>query len=427
MIFLMYNILLVALSPLLLVYFSIKSVTSDKYRGTMDERYGHYDHELFMPGYFNRVWIHAVSVGEVVGAAPLIRTITDTLPGIELVVSSTTKAGREIFKKTFGSSIRSFYFPFDLPWVVHRAMDTVQPDVLVLMETEIWPNVIAACIKKQIPVLLLNGRVSDRMAGAGPIVRALYKWAFTRMSAIGVQTETDAKRIIALGAPENKVTVVGNMKFDGLMSAPDRGKIAALEAEFNPGGERMTFVAGSTHPGEEELILDAFEAARREFPGMLLVIAPRHIERADTVKSLAEARNLTTALRTEAASPLPRALDVLVLNTIGELRYLYAISTACFVGGSLIERGGHNVLEPAACGKAPFYGPHTANFRDSVLALEHGLGGRPVKDGADLSSRLTACLADGAARARTDARALEVLISNSGATNRALDLLKKYI
>lgn len=430
MIFYLYNTALVICYPLLWAYFLAMSIRSDKFSGTLAERYGYYDDSLRKPGVSHRIWIHAVSVGEVVAAIPLAREMSHSMAGNDLVFSTTTKAGKQIIQKTFGGKIPCFYFPFDFPWVARRAVKTIAPDALLLMETELWPNIIRQCAKRKAPVLLLNGRVSDRMAAAKPTAVLLYTWTFKRLSAIGMQTETDAQRIIALGAPKETVTVTGNMKFDVTISDSDLEKIVAVDKIINPRKLKL-FTAGSTHPGEEELILDAFAAARREAPDLLLVIAPRHIERAGEVAALAASRGYSVHKRSDMETRAGRdpspARDAIILDTIGELRYVYAVSTACFVGGSLIERGGHNVLEPAACGKAPFYGPHTANFRDSVRALEENGGGRPVSNARDLAQKLTEILRDDDARLRVDALALKTLKENSGAVIRSLELLRKLI
>jgi 3-deoxy-D-manno-octulosonic-acid transferase len=391
----------------------------------MAERYGRYPESLARTQVGRRVWIHAVSVGEVVGAMPLLRLVQEQMPGVELVVSTTTKAGRDMLLRTL-PSIATFYYPFDFPWSVRRALNTISPDVLAIMETELWPNMLAACRGHGVPALLLNGRVSDRMTSAGRFVRTLYGRAFENLDVLGMQTPRDADRLRALGAPHAKVVILGNMKFDGMMTDLDSKKIDALSTLINPESRRL-FVAGSTHPGEEEILLDVFASARKDAPDLLLIIAPRHIERAGEVVSLIQARGLAVARRTQLTGASGPAPDVIILDTIGELRLLYALATACFVGGSLIERGGHNVLEPAACGKAPFYGPHTANFTESIRVLEQGGGGRPVKDADDFTMQLIFCLIDSKAREAVDARALDVVRANTGATARAFELLRKYL
>ena len=425
MIYYIYNILLILLYPILRIYFVSAARRDGRYTDTMAERFGRYSADLDKPAGKRRIWVHAVSVGEVVGAMPLLHTISERLQDCDMVVSTTTKTGRDMLLKTF-PSVKTFYFPFDFPWVVARALGHIKPDLVVLMETELWPNVMTMSQRRGAPVLLLNGRVSDRMAAAGGLAKALYSFAFRQLDAVGMQTRTDADRIARLGAPSDKVLVIGNMKFDGLLSELDIKKTGALGELLNP-ARRPVFVAGSTHPGEEEIILDVFQEVREKFPDLLLVLAPRHIERAEEAEGYTHLRRIEVVRRTQLKPGQPHAADVVVLDTIGELRYLYALATACFVGGSLVERGGHNVLEPAACGKAPFYGPYMANFRDSAAALESGGGGRPVRTPEDLSAGIIKCLKDPDECLRVDANALAVLRQNAGAGARAFELLKKYL
>lgn len=423
MIYYLYNILLCLAYPALAVFFLLKGRGDIRYIGTMPERYGKYPSVMRKPAGKKRLWVHAVSVGEVIGALPLIRVANEQLSGYDIVISTTTKTGRDMLLKNLPNS-KTFYFPFDFPWVARRALNAIAPDALVIMETELWPNLITMCRLRGLPVLMLNGRVSDRMAAAGGAARAMYSWTSSRMNALGVQTQRDAERLIALGAPAAKVHVVGNMKFEGILSNLDESNIENLGKTINPSGGKL-FAAGSTHPGEEEIILNVFAEVRKSHPDLLLVIAPRHIERTDEVEGIAIMKNFTVARRTRmsAGTARPETPDVVLLDTIGELRLLYALATICFVGGSLVERGGHNVLEPAACGRAPFYGPSTANFTDSVRVLEQGGGGRPVKDAGELAAKIIDCLDNEAQAAETDERARNVILDNAGATERAFKLL----
>lgn len=420
-----YNILLTILSPLLMLYFKYKGGQDIRYIGTMDERYGRYPACLRKAPGARRIWAHAVSVGEVAGAMPLLRMIRERLPQYDLVVSTTTVTGRQMLLKAF-PDMPSFYFPFDFPWVARRAVNFIEPDALVLMETELWPNVMTQCARRGAPVLLLNGRVSDRMAAArGPVAR-MYAWAFARMAALGMQSARDRERILALGAPADLVSTIGNMKFDGLLTEPDGAKIQELRSALNPGG-RPLFVAGSTHPGEEDILLEVFKLVREQAPDLLMIVAPRHIERADEVEGIFLIKDYEVRRRSRLAPGNGERPDVIILDTIGELRTVYAIADTCFVGGSLIPRGGHNVLEPAACGKAPFYGPSMQNFLDSAAALEKGGGGRPVNSGADLADHLMAALREPEIQRELDRNALEVVRANAGASERAFDLLKAHL
>lgn len=424
---LVYNLFLVGAYPALAACFFIQSLRSDKFSGTLGERFAFYGEKKEALRGRRTIWLHAVSVGEAVGAIPLVRVLLGEEAGRRLVITTTTKGGMEILRKTFGDRITAAYFPFDFPWVVRRALKAFHPDALILMETEIWPNLIGACARGGIPVLLLNGRVSDRMARAGGGMRRLYRGVFSMMEALGMQTGRDADRIIALGAPKRKVHIVGNMKFDGIMTDTDAVKLDELRRLLAP-EKGPILIAGSTHPGEEEIVLAVFRRLREKIGALQLAIAPRHIERAGEVAAIVEKHGFIAVLRSLAAAPVSGGeRPVVVLDTIGELRYVYSIATLCFVGGSLVERGGHNILEPAACGKAPFYGPYTMNFSASVLTLEQGGGGIQVADTGEFSEQAFRYLSDEEYRGKMDGNALEVVRRNSGATARAYDLFREFV
>jgi len=424
--FIIYNVVLTAVYPLLLIYFLIKSFTDHKYTGTLKERLGYYGKSRGPSG-GRTLWIHAVSVGEAVGAITIVSKLLEKAPDVQIVMTTTTKGGREIIGKSLGDKVTVLFFPFDFAWVVRRAVRAVNPAVVVLMETELWPNLISTCTGRGIPVLLLNGRVSDRMAAAGGFVKKLYGFVFSKLSEAGMQTQRDVERILALGARKDRTSLIGNVKYDSGFSTLDEERAAGLKRIFKP-EEMPIFIAGSTHPGEEEIILDVYKqiaagAGRR----LRLVIAPRHIERAREVFAIVEKAGFTPVLRSEIGPDTVVAPGaVVILDTIGELRYLYSFSTVCFVGGSLIERGGHNVLEPAAGGKAVFYGPYTMNFTASVKALEDGGGGIPVRDAAEFAERAARYLDDERQRTETDRRALEVVLANAGSTERACGMILKY-
>lgn len=421
--FVLYNLVIILLYPLLFPGLLFVSLTNHKFTGTMKERFGRYD----CAGGAASIWVHAVSVGEAVGAIPLIRMILEREPGRRVVVTTATKGGREVLLKELGNKVVVAYSPLDFPWVVSRAVKKFNPSALLLMETEIWPNLISECARRGAPVILLNGRVSDRAAAASGFVLGVYGFALPLFSALGMQNGGDADRIKKLGAPAERVHVLGNIKFDGIPGAEDMAKTEALRKIAGLKDEPL-FVAGSTHPGEEEMMMDVFGAIRKALPSLRMIIAPRHIERSQQVLELIS--NHSTGVSCELRTKLEKAdapkPDVIVWDTIGELRALYSMASACFVGGSLIERGGHNILEPAACGKAPFYGPNMANFRASVDALQEGGGGVQVESAEQLAGSLKKYLTDDQGMKKLDAAALETIRKNSGASERAYELFKSH-
>lgn len=410
--------------PGVLLYLLIQSSKSDKFSGTIRERLAFYGDKPARKSAAKTIWLHAVSVGEAVGATPLIRKLTEDT-NARLIVSTATKGGMQILEKNFGDTITVVFCPLDFPWVVGRAMRAFRPSALIIMETELWPNLINAAYRLRIPVLLFNGRVSDRMQAAPKPVRKMYVWLFGKISALGMQTARDAERITSLGAESSKARVLGNMKFDASPAGPDIAKLDELRAVMSPDG-RPLFIAGSTHPGEEEQILSVFGELLKKEGSLRLVIAPRHIERAGEVLDIVRGGGYGAELRSSLSSLKPAAAPVVVLDTIGELRCIYSIAAICFVGGSLVERGGHNVLEPAACGKAVFYGPYMMNFTESARILEEHGGGIPVKDSADFAERATEYLTNPETMKKLDGNALHVIESNAGATERAYSLFKEY-
>jgi len=414
------------LSPLLIPYLHVQAMKNEKYKGTLSERFAEYGVKKNRIGSSGTIWLHAVSVGEAVGAIPLIRLLQEKEVGTPVVVSTTTKGGMEILEKTFGDKIIPIYFPLDFPWVIRRALNVLKPRALILMETEIWPNLIVKSDRKGVPVMLMNGRVSDRMVSASGIIKKLYKTVFKSIRILGMQTQKDADRIIELGANENKVHVVGNMKFDGQMSDIDSDKINRLKDIFKP-GEAGIVIAGSTHPGEEEMLLDAYKSITTRNTGIRLVIAPRHIERAAEVVDIVRSKDLEPVLRSSLSEDSMIKDEVIILDTIGELRYLYSLAELCFVGGSLIERGGHNILEPAACGKAAFYGPYMMNFESSVNVLEENNGGIQVRNEEDIVSEFNKYLNNKEYRDSLDANAFDVVKRNAGAADRAYRLFKECV
>ncbi len=418
-----YNAAMVAAWPLVAGYFAYNGLPGRKYHGTLATRFGRID--AVPCGSRPVVWVHAVSVGEAVGAAVFVRRL---LAGgrVDVVMSCTTMTGMEILKNTFGESLYLFYFPIDAPWIMRRVMGVLRPAALVLMETELWPNAIREAKRAGAKVVMVNGRVSDRMAAAEGIVRRLYGELLPMVDAFGMQSERDAGRIVALGAPAGCVSVTGNLKFDCPSGSADAAKIDELKM-ITGAGKCELFLAGSTHPGEEEKIIEVYRTVSEKRHGLRLVIAPRHVERADDVAELCRGAGYVAVKRSECGAAGGDG-GVIVWDTIGELRALYAIAGLCFVGGSLVERGGHNILEPATCGKAPFFGPYMANFAAAVDAMTAGGGAVKVDGTLDFIQKATDYLNnENGMRDRLDRAALETVRANAGAVDRCAAMVSGCI
>jgi 3-deoxy-D-manno-octulosonic-acid transferase len=370
-------------------------------------------------------WIHAVSVGEVITAVPLVLGVRERHPELPLVVTTVTETGARVMRDRLGAVAEHRYFPLDLPGAVRRVVDAIDPAFLVCMETELWPNVLRALHTRGVPVMIANGRLSDRSFRRYALVRSVMGPMLGPVRVFAMRSEEDARRIIALGARPERVVVTGNMKHDAIPGSAEcvdgwRRRLGLIDA-------RSVWVAGSTHRGEEDAVLEAHQAARGEHPDLALVIAPRHPERADEVQDLVEARGWRAVRR----SRLPETVNpgaVVILDTVGELAELYGVADVVFVGGSLVSSGGgHNVLEPARLGKPVLFGPHTANFREAAAALRTGGGGFVVESATELAERLRHLLANHADRQRAAEAAHAAVVSRQGAVQRTLDLLSPLV
>ncbi|PYP90179.1 MAG: 3-deoxy-D-manno-octulosonic acid transferase [Blastocatellia bacterium AA13] len=423
----------------LLPYFIFQSLKNGKYLESFSQRMG------FLPRISAdddgpSIWVHAVSVGEFLAAQPLIAKIRLTLPGFKIVVSTTTITAQRLARERSPSSDSIFYFPFDWQLSARRSLEKLRPSCVVIMETELWPNFLRQCRLRNVPVVIANGRISDRSYSGYRRAGRFIKRVLGDVHLFLMQTETDAGRAEALGAPPERVRVCGNVKFD--QSVPsrhssDRAGFARLIA-LSEGGPLI--VAGSTAPREEAMLLDAFRKARRR-PGLAearLLIAPRHPERFEEVAELITRSEFTLARRSsfsdESASRIePVKAEVLLLDSIGELSSAYVNANVVFVGGSLVPRGGHNVIEPAALARPVITGPYTENFReiiklfvqaDALIQLEEesesGLS-------ESLANRIVQLVEDSAAASAMGQRARALVERNSGAVDCILSELNALV
>ena len=369
-------------------------------------------------------WIHAVSVGESIAAAPIVDGLRRLIPDLPLVMTTVTETGARVVGDRFRGAVEHRFFPLDFPGAARRAIEAINPAFVVCMETELWPNVLRVLARRGVPVMIANGRVSDRSYPRYHTVRRFLGPVLADVRVFAMQSEVDARRIVTLGAPVERVFVTGNVKHeasqDGMDTAEPWRERLGLE------GSRPLWIAGSTHRGEEEIVLLAHERVRACFPDLALIVAPRHPERAPEVLKLIRGRGLDAVLRTEL--PRPGSTDsVIVLDTVGELASIYALGDVVFVGGSLVPAGGHNVLEPALRGKPVLFGPHTANFREAAGLLVAGDGGRVVRDADELVAELMRWLGDSALRAAVGTAAQAAAASRQGAVRETLDLIQRFL
>jgi 3-deoxy-D-manno-octulosonic-acid transferase len=417
---LLYTLLLTVGFVLSFPWFLWKGRGSGKYLRTFRERMGR------LPVYLNvdgdrSIWIHAVSVGEVLAARPLLPALRERFPGHRLFVSTTTVTGNAVARKSLRGVDGLFYAPFDFPHPVRRALEVLNPSLLLLVETELWPNLIHEAHRRGARVALVNGRISPRSFPRYRRLRALLAATLAEVDLFLMQGEAHAERIRAMGAPADRVQVTGNLKFDAAPPGrlPER-LVKLLQAEGAPG---PLWVAGSTVGGEEELVLRAFHRVRAAVPGARLLVAPRHPERFDAVPPLVEAAGFRCLRRTALDPAAWRDGEVLLLDTLGELSQVYALASVVFVGGSLVPAGGHNILEPAVAGKAVVVGPHMENFQEIADQFRAEEAVVQVGSAEDLGGCVSSLLLDEGRRSTLGARARDLVGRNRGAVDRSAGAL----
>ena len=408
----LYSALLYLLLPPAFVRLWLRGRRNPAYRARWGERLGLVPPLPQAP----RIWLHAVSVGETIAAAPLLRALQARLPAHDWLVTTTTPTGSAQVRRLFGDEVAHHYLPWDLPQAVAHFLDRTRPDLLLVMETEIWPNLFAACRKRGIPVCIVNARLSERSLRGYRRIRPLLAGALSGVRVLA-QAEADAERFRELGAREVRVT--GNLKFDLEIPASATATGEALRLAL---GHRPVWVAGSTHEGEDALVLAAHRRLLKQAPDALLILVPRHPERFDAVAELIGQDGFSFRRRSSGA--LPGAADSVYLgDTLGELLAFYAAADIAFVGGSLVPHGGHNPLEPAALGVPVITGPHWHNFAAIYPELIAAGAAREVPDAARLAEVLTGWLADPLSRDAAGEAGRRVVADNRGALQRTLEAL----
>ena len=415
----LYTLLLYLLAPVVLLRLVWRGLRAPDYWLRWSERLG-----SIRPAIGERViWLHAVSVGEVQAAEPLIRALLQK-PDYSLLITTTTPTGSVRVADLFGDEVEQLYAPYDLPGAVARFLDRIQPQLGIIMETELWPNLFNGCRKRDIPLLLVNARLSARSTAGYRRVSRLMAKTLAAVTAIAAQTPRDAKRFASLGADPGRITVTGNLKYEPDVSPALREQAGELRKQW--GESRPVWVAGSTHEGEEELLLDAFRQVRRQLPDCLLVLVPRHPERFAEVDALCHRRGYRTVLRSER-TVCTAGTDIFVGNTMGELTLFYAAGDVAFVGGSLVHRGGHNLLEPAVAGIPLVTGPHVENFQEICTLLVRVGVCRRVESVADLAEAVSHWLLHDDERQQAGQRGRQTVEENRGALGSVLELIERHL
>jgi 3-deoxy-D-manno-octulosonic-acid transferase len=416
-----YSVILYLLLPFVLLRLVWSGFKSPNYWTRWNERLG-------FPDWVNSgnpvIWLHAVSVGEVQAATPLVKRIQDSYPQCQILITTVTPTGAQRVKQRFGDSVRHLYLPYDLPNAVNSFILRVKPKFLLIMETELWPNLYHACVKRGIPVVLVNARLSQRSFKGYKRLYYLTRDTLDKLNLIAAQTEEDADRVMMLGADRQKVKVTGNLKFDINLPRSLDEQAESLRRFFSV--NRTVWIAASTHEGEEEYILQAHKQILLRDPQCLLIIAPRHPERFDKVFELSRKHGFVTIRKSKNEQCNDR-IQVFILDSLGELPLYYAASDLAFVGGSLVPAGGHNVLEPACIEVPVVSGPHTNNFEE-VKRLLVGVGAMTiVYDVEQLIDKVCTLINDANIRHEMGEAGKKAVMENRGSVDLVYQIVEKYI
>ncbi|QDJ13729.1 3-deoxy-D-manno-octulosonic acid transferase [Mergibacter septicus] len=429
-----YTLLLYLAQPLILLFFAYRSLKEQKYRSRLTERYGFYQN--IPTAAKNGLILHAASVGEVMAAAPLIKALRQQYPTLPLTITTFTPTGSDRVKTIFGDQVNHCYLPFDLLGAVRRFLDQLQPQLFLIIETELWANLITALQQRQIPTLLINARLSARSTTRYAKIRSFMLSLWQGITHISAQDQISAERFLSLGYPPKQLSCSGNLKYDlhldpALITASQRLKQQWLS---NQTGFRPCWVVASTHSGEEQLILKAFQQILVNFPDLLLIIIPRHSERFAEVEQLIKSTSLHYVTRSSQQPPQTKTQVVLV-DTMGEVPLFYGIADFAFIGGSLVPRGGHNPLEAAIWQLPIISGSHTFNFPEIFTALDQMEGVIRIKSDTtqakqattELITAVTLLLTSKAQRQRLGQANFSLLTQQRGAVQRTLNLIATYL
>ena len=418
---LIYTFVVVVLTPFVLIRLTWLGFRNPAYWRRWSERFGNVS---WQPTGKRVIWIHAVSVGEVNAAKPIIQYILEHYPDNQLLLTTVTPTGAATVQRHFSGQVKHCYLPYDLPWSIQRFLELVQPSILITMETEIWPNLFQTCNELQIPVLVINARLSQKSAKGYQRVASLTKDTLGLINLIAAQTEKDADRFISLGADKTRVTVTGNLKFDIVIPQSVSEQAQSLKRYFSM--DRPVWIAASTHEGEEEIVLQAHLKILSQYPDAVLIIAPRHPERAEKVYSLCNRKKLACVKRTDEKA-FNENHCVYLLDTLGELQLHYAAAQIAFVGGSLMKLGGQNMMEPASLGLPVITGPFTYNFVEiTELLLEEDIL-LQVNNATELAQSVCRLFDDANLRHQSGEKAQAIIRQNSGNIDRLMQVVTPYL
>ena len=428
---LIFDSLYLAASLLGSPYLIFKIITSKRYRSGLNQRFGIIKERLSnKPG----IWVHGASVGEVITAKSIIERIDEEFPEWETFISATTNTGFSVAEKTFLNK-NIFYFPLDLSWVTKKVILKKKPRFILLIELEIWPNFLISAFKKNIPVIIVNGRISNKSVKAYRTISRISKdfrnSLTSELNVFCARTEFDAQRFRDLGIPGKQIFVTGTMKYDNIPTHIDKNISKELAELFHINDDDLVLVGGSTHAGEEEILIRVFERLNKAYPNLKLILAPRHVERTREVSRLIEKTGFVPVLKTEAERSGYKwqntKREIILIDTVGDLEKVYSISNFVFVGKSLVPSGGQNMMEPAGMGNPVIFGPHTFNFKEEVDLLLENSAAKVVKTEEELFETVEFFIKNPDAAKEMGLKAQKVVNGKRGATERNIEILRDII
>jgi len=427
MVYLLYDCVVWLTALFLVPCYLVRGLLQGKVRRGIRERLGFFQKSRFADFEGKQVfWIHAVSVGETRAAIPLIKVLRKHYPQAVLLVSNVTETGHGI-AQGINEIDDTLFFPLDASWVVKRVLQRVRPDHVLIVETELWPNFIRQCYRQSIPVQLVNGRISDRSFPRYLRAKNILQPVLEQLSGYCMQSENDGQRIAELGAPEERITITGNLKFDMESTLPPDLSNQQLRQDFSLPAQAPIWVAGSTHAGEEEQIIEVHQRLLHDHPDLILILVPRHPERCKAVADLLTQASLPWHYRSQKQDQAMDQGGVLLVDTIGEMLKFYHMSELIFVGGSLVPTGGHNILEASLLKKAVVFGPHMHNFREIALLIEKAQGQGRVHNVEELYHLIATLLSEPDTCKMMGEQSWALLQRNAGASNKTLSEIEQCI
>lgn len=426
----LYNILLTFFLILYIPYHLLKSLFGKQPPKQLKERLGGF------PALASRnpVWVHAASVGEVLCCLPLLKRIKQENPGCEVILTTMTSTGKETAKKFVLEADRVAFLPIDHPFTIGRALRKIHPCLCLIAETELWPNLLRMCGRKKIPILLFNGRISAKSFRGYLLFKSFFKRCLNHISLFLMQTEGDRNRIIEIGAPPDRTWVMGNIKFDQAFPSSVGESVPDWAGSLGLQGQEGVLIAGSTHPGEEDILVQLFSNLKKIDPSLILILAPRHLDRLEEVEKRLEREPFRWSRRTSLPITSSQTLEgetkkpeIILLDTMGELMNLYRLGTLVFIGGSLVPVGGHNPLEPLFFKKCVLFGPYMFNFQEISRHLLAAGGAVLVKDQEELSFQLKRLLSGSRERNEIGEKGYQFLMRHRGATERIFERIKPFL